>query len=284
MAIIAEYYKYIIHVRLKTEFELKTAVTFCREMVIHFMKTMFKIIDLTTAANSPDVQLISNPFHMISLAVPIINALAKDDISVFVNIRLYNLFILPNCQSPTSLSMTFSPFCASSGLISEDVTTSDAYKHDEPFIHDILIIDGMRLEICTKDLISCIVTVVTEKIEILKVMVYCLPEDVTNKIRNQIHRRNLKRLKSKNIMKGITYEHFKEKLSQLAPILKHKMDFSEDKFAILYINSERSDECIDFTMICFFFITSRNNAPISNFGGGFRCKSEYPWCIIQIKS
>ncbi|KAF0752986.1 Uncharacterized protein FWK35_00013748 [Aphis craccivora] len=38
-------------------------------------------------------------------------------------------------------------------------------------------------------------------------------------------------------------------------------------------NSERSDECIDFTMI----ITSRNNAPISNFGGGFRCKSEYPW-------
>ncbi|KAE9524613.1 hypothetical protein AGLY_014663 [Aphis glycines] len=43
------------------------------------------------------------------------------------------------------------------------------------------------------------------------------------------------------------------------------------------VNSERSDECIDFTMI----ITSRNNAPISNYGGGFRCKSEYPWCIIQ---
>ncbi|KAF0771464.1 Uncharacterized protein FWK35_00004590 [Aphis craccivora] len=41
-------------------------------------------------------------------------------------------------------------------------------------------------------------------------------------------------------------------------------------------NSERSDECIDFTMMCVFFcvsvysITSRNNAPISNFGGGFR--------------
>ncbi|KAF0760619.1 Uncharacterized protein FWK35_00025774 [Aphis craccivora] len=45
-------------------------------------------------------------------------------------------------------------------------------------------------------------------------------------------------------------------------------------------NSERSDECIDFTMI----ITSRNNAPISNFGGGFRCKSEYPWCIMEVKS
>ncbi|KAF0765685.1 Uncharacterized protein FWK35_00004887 [Aphis craccivora] len=31
-------------------------------------------------------------------------------------------------------------------------------------------------------------------------------------------------------------------------------------------------------------ITSRNNAPISNYGGGFRCKSEYPWCIIKVKS
>ncbi|KAF0768535.1 Uncharacterized protein FWK35_00006711 [Aphis craccivora] len=31
-------------------------------------------------------------------------------------------------------------------------------------------------------------------------------------------------------------------------------------------------------------ITSRNNAPISNFGGGFRCKSEYPWCNIEVKS
>ncbi|KAE9534735.1 hypothetical protein AGLY_008027 [Aphis glycines] len=31
-------------------------------------------------------------------------------------------------------------------------------------------------------------------------------------------------------------------------------------------------------------ITSRNNASISNFGGGFRWKSEYPWCIIQVKS
>ncbi|KAE9523426.1 hypothetical protein AGLY_015978 [Aphis glycines] len=44
-------------------------------------------------------------------------------------------------------------------------------------------------------------------------------------------------------------------------------------------NSERSDECIDFTKI----ITSRNNAPISNYGGGFRCKSEYPWCIIETR-
>ncbi|KAE9537632.1 hypothetical protein AGLY_006655, partial [Aphis glycines] len=44
-------------------------------------------------------------------------------------------------------------------------------------------------------------------------------------------------------------------------------------------NSKRSDECIDFTMI----ITSRNNASISNFGGSFRRKSEYPWCIIKFK-
>ncbi|KAE9525671.1 hypothetical protein AGLY_014198 [Aphis glycines] len=41
-------------------------------------------------------------------------------------------------------------------------------------------------------------------------------------------------------------------------------------------NSERSDECIDSTMI----IKSRNNASISYFGGGFRWQSEYPWCII----
>ncbi|KAF0752426.1 hypothetical protein FWK35_00034116, partial [Aphis craccivora] len=30
------------------------------------------------------------------------------------------------------------------------------------------------------------------------------------------------------------------------------------------LDSERSEECIDLTMI----ITSRNNAPISNYGGG----------------
>ncbi|KAF0765548.1 Uncharacterized protein FWK35_00008161 [Aphis craccivora] len=46
-------------------------------------------------------------------------------------------------------------------------------------------------------------------------------------------------------------------------------------------NSERSEECIDFTMMC--VITRRNNAPISNYAGGFRCKSEYPWCMIQVK-
>ncbi|KAF0764701.1 Uncharacterized protein FWK35_00002819 [Aphis craccivora] len=42
-------------------------------------------------------------------------------------------------------------------------------------------------------------------------------------------------------------------------------------------DSKRNDECIDFTML----ITSGNNAPISNYKGGFRCKSEYPWCIIK---
>ncbi|KAF0767179.1 Uncharacterized protein FWK35_00036624 [Aphis craccivora] len=42
------------------------------------------------------------------------------------------------------------------------------------------------------------------------------------------------------------------------------------------LDSERSDECIYFTMLCVFFfvsvymITCRNNASISNFGGGFR--------------
>ncbi|KAF0760900.1 Uncharacterized protein FWK35_00011277 [Aphis craccivora] len=44
-------------------------------------------------------------------------------------------------------------------------------------------------------------------------------------------------------------------------------------------NSERNDECIDFTMI----MTSRNNTSISNFVGGFRCKSEYAWFIIEFQ-
>ncbi|KAF0711311.1 Uncharacterized protein FWK35_00030309, partial [Aphis craccivora] len=57
------------------------------------------------------------------------------------------------------------------------------------------------------------------------------------------------------------------------------------------LDSERSYDFIDFTMMCVFFrfvfvsmysITCRNNASISNFGGGFRCKSEYPWCIIAL--
>ncbi|KAF0715503.1 Uncharacterized protein FWK35_00037995 [Aphis craccivora] len=46
-------------------------------------------------------------------------------------------------------------------------------------------------------------------------------------------------------------------------------------------------------MICVFLlyffvfvdiITSRKNASISNFGSGFRWQSEYPWCIMQVKS
>ncbi|KAF0767802.1 Uncharacterized protein FWK35_00029048, partial [Aphis craccivora] len=51
---------------------------------------------------------------------------------------------------------------------------------------------------------------------------------------------------------------------------------------LMVLDSERSDECIDFTMM--WVITSRNNVPILNFGGGFQCKSEYPWCIIVVKS
>ncbi|KAF0755730.1 Uncharacterized protein FWK35_00033906 [Aphis craccivora] len=64
--------------------------------------------------------------------------------------------------------------------------------------------------------------------------------------------------------------------------IQHSMFRSANNFEILgshlpFLDSERSDECIDFTMI----ITIRNNAPISNYGGGFQCKSEYPWCIIE---
>ncbi|KAE9544683.1 hypothetical protein AGLY_000225 [Aphis glycines] len=45
----------------------------------------------------------------------------------------------------------------------------------------------------------------------------------------------------------------------------------------LLLDSERYDECIDFTMMCFFYvsvdsITCRTNASISNFRGDFRCQ------------
>ncbi|KAE9534940.1 hypothetical protein AGLY_008232 [Aphis glycines] len=50
-------------------------------------------------------------------------------------------------------------------------------------------------------------------------------------------------------------------------------------FVTKELDSERSDECINFTMI----ITSQNNASISNFGSGFQWKCEYPWCIIEVK-
>ncbi|KAF0687265.1 Uncharacterized protein FWK35_00034332 [Aphis craccivora] len=39
-----------------------------------------------------------------------------------------------------------------------------------------------------------------------------------------------------------------------------------------------------FFFLCLYRITSRNNASISIFGGSFRWKSEYPWCIIEVKS
>ncbi|KAE9536794.1 hypothetical protein AGLY_006856 [Aphis glycines] len=35
---------------------------------------------------------------------------------------------------------------------------------------------------------------------------------------------------------------------------------------------------------CVYIITSQNNALISNFGGGFRWKNEYSWCIIESKT
>ncbi|KAF0715908.1 Uncharacterized protein FWK35_00031111 [Aphis craccivora] len=80
------------------------------------------------------------------------------------------------------------------------------------------------------------------------------------------------------------------KIYDYLPSLKFEQ-VTEEKILIIFLDSERSDECIDFTMMCVVFfcvsvysITSRNNAPISNFGGGFRCKSEYPWCIIKVKS
>ncbi|KAF0750985.1 Uncharacterized protein FWK35_00032077 [Aphis craccivora] len=45
-----------------------------------------------------------------------------------------------------------------------------------------------------------------------------------------------------------------------------------------------NDVCVFFFFVSVYSITSRNNTPISNFGGGFRCKIEYPWCIIKVKN
>ncbi|KAF0765251.1 Uncharacterized protein FWK35_00021954 [Aphis craccivora] len=44
--------------------------------------------------------------------------------------------------------------------------------------------------------------------------------------------------------------------------------------------------CVFFLCVCVsvYSITSQNNAPISNFRGDFRCKSKYPWCILEVKS
>ncbi|KAF0751615.1 Uncharacterized protein FWK35_00015672 [Aphis craccivora] len=46
-------------------------------------------------------------------------------------------------------------------------------------------------------------------------------------------------------------------------------------------NSERSYECIDFTMlcVCVHTRTCRNNVSISNYGGSFRWQNESSWCI-----
>ncbi|KAE9529779.1 hypothetical protein AGLY_011875 [Aphis glycines] len=60
---------------------------------------------------------------------------------------------------------------------------------------------------------------------------------------------------------------------------KHTFSVTSRHEETFILDSERSDECIDFTMI----ITSRNNASIPNFGGGFRWKNEYSWCIIEVK-
>jgi len=42
----------------------------------------------------------------------------------------------------------------------------------------------------------------------------------------------------------------------------------------IFLNSKLSYECIEFTMICVFFVSVWNNALISNFRGGFRWQTE----------
>ncbi|KAF0732006.1 Uncharacterized protein FWK35_00019247, partial [Aphis craccivora] len=53
------------------------------------------------------------------------------------------------------------------------------------------------------------------------------------------------------------------------------------------LDSERSDECVDFTMLCVFFVsvytrTCRNNTSISNLGCGFRYQKELSFSNFPI--
>ncbi|KAE9523008.1 hypothetical protein AGLY_016639 [Aphis glycines] len=102
-----------------------------------------------------------------------------------------------------------------------------------------------------------------------------------------------------NILSHSELEGSQSSSSSLATYIIYNMTLDTNKFIIEIEkhvelwdtgNSQRSDECIDFTMMYVFFfavsvysITSRNNASISNFGGGSRWESEYPWCIIKFK-
>ncbi|KAF0756975.1 Uncharacterized protein FWK35_00009669 [Aphis craccivora] len=85
-----------------------------------------------------------------------------------------------------------------------------------------------------------------------------------------------------NIKRFLDFQKYNKVANKYRYISKcfHKSSLDIDIYEFKKkFNSERSDECIDFTMI----ITSQNNAPISNYGGGFRCNSEYPWCIIEYR-
>ncbi|KAF0765926.1 Uncharacterized protein FWK35_00030403 [Aphis craccivora] len=42
--------------------------------------------------------------------------------------------------------------------------------------------------------------------------------------------------------------------------------------------------CVFFVFVSMFTITYQNNASFSNFDGGLRRQSEYPWYIIEVKS
>ncbi|KAF0770712.1 Uncharacterized protein FWK35_00004737, partial [Aphis craccivora] len=106
------------------------------------------------------------------------------------------------------------------------------------------------------------------------------------------------------ILNGFFVDKIKQNLSYNYVSQQHNIEYDyllEFQIIIRYfhliflndsivLDSKRSDECIDFKMMCVFFCvsvyskTSRNNTQISNSGGGFRCKSEYPWCIIEVKN
>ncbi|KAF0706225.1 Uncharacterized protein FWK35_00022160 [Aphis craccivora] len=87
----------------------------------------------------------------------------------------------------------------------------------------------------------------------------------------------------------LNYSVFHEKKSEgtngfiiVGEISEHQQliqSYVNSSYNFIVFNSERSDECIVFPMLCVFFFVClytrkcRNNASISNFGGGFNSKT-----------
>ncbi|KAF0763890.1 Uncharacterized protein FWK35_00010285 [Aphis craccivora] len=92
--------------------------------------------------------------------------------------------------------------------------------------------------------------------------------------------RSIKCNEFKNIDNTFLIEEYNMMLTRYTSILIDQKHRNRTK----KITTHMKNKILNEVKNVLIFITSRNNAPISNFGGGFRCKSGYPWCIIKVKS